>query len=467
MATINPDEAKPYVPGAGGGTVIPIQLSPPPGTAPSGDAGAGVPPVAPGEPLVPPPVTANRPRSLSEVRTSGETIKPDVTSSIEQQKIDSYNANIQAEQVSVAALASQYDNLIKSLQGQYRFAETAEEKQRLKYMLADIEAQYDAARQTITQTYDLSMANLRGRIGTEQQQVTDFAQRGGEAFTNLANELELRTAGVSNELAEKFQGIGLEKEATVANEWSNLLRSMAPIQGSYLLQLGNVRINSMNQTLDSMAMEAMAQQGELERQKATTQSITQLRYLEQVEDRINRELADYRDRKVGIEMTKIAQTQSALEFNARMSQDARNRMQTAADPRERYNAFTQYARGEGASMVDPQLFERQFIAASGGERPDNNIWWAYLEEATKTAEELLALATRARTDTYNSLARNMVIDPDTGSWLITEGSYLRKVYQDDLAQVEREYLESLSQYRQFENLLREIAPYSYTEPNRR
>jgi len=395
--------------------------------------------------------------SFAEVRSAGrpgpeinpETLSRGVTDYYAEQ-----NALVSAQQVDVGALASQYDGLIQNLQTSYRLAETEEERQRLRYMLADIEAQYDAAIQTINTTYQAKQENLANRIEEERAYSLDFAQRSGDVFTNLAEESEARLGDISQNLSEQYRGLGLESADSITNEWTQVVRALDPIQTTYLTEAGNNRVATMNRSLESMAMQEMAQMADLERLKAQTTSAAQYRYLEDVEDRINSEYIDMRNTITNITMTKISATQSALEFNATMRDRAAARIEQEPDPTARYDAFLEYSTGSGGMLMDPEEFEQQFRILSRGEAPDDRMWYNFLAEGAKVARGEFNVATQLLNDflvgTYQPFIRDSQIS-GTGV-----DSTIRNELEQTLRNLERDRNEAYELDTIYNSLLDEV-----------
>lgn len=464
MATV-----RPYVPGEQqdsslGGTIIPIQT---PGAS-SGDSGYTgdnsqrlSPSNAPGA-LTPIPrqdfggvssaldeLSGFQYKGLSGYRGTGDQISPTELAPSVTSRIDEYNSSIQAEQVSVSALARQYDNLIEQLRGQYRLAETEEEKQRLRYMLADIEAQYDAGKQSIKETYELFRGRLESNIGEERQYAQDFAGRAGQVFSNLADESESRIGALSQEMAGQHRGLGLQSAERIANEWTETIRALGPIQTSYLLEAGNSRVAAMSRSLESMAMQQVAQLADLERLKATTTSTAQYRYMEQVEKRINDEIESMRREMTSIMMTKISATQSALEFNARMRDSAASRMVREPDPAARYSGAIEYSRSQGSLLTSPEEFEKQFSAILGGEAPDDTMWYEFLKAGENQARAELAAANRALTDFQTNVVRR-------AESTVGGGEETNAAIAEQLAFHQKDRLDAYETWRRYSSLLEEI-----------
>jgi hypothetical protein len=206
-----------------------------------------------------------------------------------------------------------------------------------------------------------------------------------------------------------------------------------------------------------MVMQELAQQADLERLKARTTSEGQYQYLEEVGDRINQERVDMREDLTRITMTKIAATQSALEFNASMRDRAATRMQQEPDPAARYDAFREYARAEGAMLIDPEQFERQFMAASRGETPDDAIWYDFLLSGRNAARTEYNITRKSLTDfasKFMSGAGGSFDPSEPSSYLggAALGQILLEQYSALVADSESAY----ENYNEYETLLQEV-----------
>lgn len=299
---------------------------------------------------------------------------PDSVIAENQQRAD----NILSLQINKAAISKEYDNIISQLRDQYQFAETPEEKARLKYMLADIELEFDAANQSIEEVYELRQQDVSAMGPDILSRSRSEGQQAGSYFTSLAGTMEQDAANVRNRTADEFTGLGIENVDQVENEWTMLIRSFAPIQQTYIEDQGRQTINDLARIEASMEMQSASQLAQLERMRTGTVNTAQYRHMQQVEQRIETEKQDARARITSIMLDKLARLQSAAEFNAGLALRADEMLEEANNPDEYYGGLVNYALAMAEKgPTDYRAFEEGFIIRSGGVRPDNfisNIW---------------------------------------------------------------------------------------------
>lgn len=217
--------------------------------------------------------------------------------------------------VNVAGIQRQYDNILRELSSMYQLAETEEEKERLRYMLADIEAQRDAGLQAIETGYADTVATIRARGVTSAAEGTARAQQYGDQIRGTATDLEQRLVDRQAAQVAGNRGLGSGMSDPM-NEWVGLINAMAPAQQGYTQAMSDINVEGINWLGDVTASQGQAQAADLSRLAAATRSTATMGHMDRVADRIAQERAEQRAAMMQIMMASAGATQSAGQFNA-------------------------------------------------------------------------------------------------------------------------------------------------------
>lgn len=187
-----------------------------------------------------------------------------------------------------AGIQRQYENILRELQGMYQLSETAEEQERLRFLLADIEAQRDAGLQAIAEGYQQTVGAIRARAVTAQEQTNLRAQQFGSDLEGYADRAAQRMMLQNAQMQQDARGLGAGS-ANPVNEWVGLMSAMAPLQQRYTQGMGDITAEGINWLGDTVSAQGQAQQADLQRLAAATRSAGIMSHQRQVSDRINRE----------------------------------------------------------------------------------------------------------------------------------------------------------------------------------
>ena len=188
----------------------------------------------------------------------------------------------------VAAINRQYNNILRELQGMYQLSETDEERERLRFMLADIEAQRDAGLEAISQGYAQTVAAIQQRGEISRQQTAERAERFGSQLEGYADRTAQRMMLQNINQQQQFRGLGSGSQNPV-NEWVGLMSAMAPLQQQYTQRMGDITGEGIDWLAGTVGAQGQAQQADLQRLAAATRSASIMSHQRQVDDRIQRE----------------------------------------------------------------------------------------------------------------------------------------------------------------------------------
>jgi hypothetical protein len=188
----------------------------------------------------------------------------------------------------VAGINRQYNNILRELQSMYQLSETDEERERLRFMLADIEAQRDAGLQAISEGYAQTVTAIRERSDITRQRTQEQAQRFGGELEGYADRTAQRMMLQNLEQQQQFRGLG-SGSASPVNEWVGLMSAMAPLQQQYTQRMGDITAEGIDWMADTTSAQGQAQLADLQRLAAATRSAGIMGHQRQVADRIQRD----------------------------------------------------------------------------------------------------------------------------------------------------------------------------------
>lgn len=216
--------------------------------------------------------------------------------------------------VDTAAINRQYNNILNELKSSYQLSETEEERERLRFMLADIEAQRDAGLQAISEGYAETVSQIQEQAVLSGERTAERSQRYGQELEASADRAAQRMLFQQAQQQEDFRGLGSESDQPV-NEWVGLMSAMAPAQQLYTQRMGDISREGMEWLASTVGAQGQAQGAELQRLAAATRSGAIARYQKEVSDRINRERELQRAAILDTMTRQASALQSAEQFN--------------------------------------------------------------------------------------------------------------------------------------------------------
>ncbi len=213
-------------------------------------------------------------------------------------------------QQNASAIQQQYNNIFRELQGMYNLSETEEERERLRFMLADIEAQRDAGLQAIATGYADTAGRIRERAVTTQAESQERAQRYSDQLSQQAQTAQQRLIDQQAAQVAANRGLGIGAGVNPVNEWIGFMNTLPAIQQQYTQRMGDITSEGINWLADTVQGQGLAQQGDLQRLAAATRSGTIASHQQQVGDRISREQAEMRDALMRLSMAGVSASQT-------------------------------------------------------------------------------------------------------------------------------------------------------------
>lgn len=256
---------------------------------------------------------AGQPTAGSQAERPG-LVPPDSISSV------SANAANEAR-VNIAGINRQYNNILRELQGMYQLSETDEERERLRFMLADIEAQRDAGLQAVSEGYAQTVSQIQEQARISEERTAERSQRYSAELEASADRAAQRMMLQNLQQQQQFRGLGSGSQAPV-NEWVGLMSAIAPAQRLYTQRMGDISREGMEWLAQTVGAQGQAQGADLQRLAAATRSGAIARQQAEVSDRINRERELQRAAILDTLQRQASAVQSANQFNASLGSQA-------------------------------------------------------------------------------------------------------------------------------------------------
>ena len=260
-------------------------------------------------------------------------------------------AGVQAR-TDAEAINRQYNNILRELQGMYQLSETEEERERLRFLLADMEAQRDAGLQAISEGYAQTVAAIQQRAEISRTETGERSQRFGQELEGYADRTAQRMMLQNIEQQQQFRGLGSGSQTPI-NEWVGMMSAMAPLQQQYTQRMGDITSEGIDWMGDTVSAQGQAQAADLQRLAAATRSAGIMGHQRQVSDRIQRDTEALRAAQL-----QVMQQQAAAQSSG----------QNAVSPFDRSASIEEYALGRlGPGYIEQWLRDTGQSSLTPGE----------------------------------------------------------------------------------------------------
>lgn len=229
-------------------------------------------------------------------------------------------------QVNISGLKQQYDGVIEELKNQYKLAETDEEKERIRYIVADVEAQREAGEKAIAEVYASKVQEIQQRSATSRQQTGVSAQEAGDVFRRGASDLRSDVDKSRAGLVAGNRGLGLGGSfESGADPFVNLMSSMAPVSQNYAQRIGDIGSEAIDFMGATTQGQGAAQQADMRRLAMATSSAAQTQHASEVAQRIGTERIALNQQIAALRSQQMSEQSSGRELNAQLSAAERER----------------------------------------------------------------------------------------------------------------------------------------------
>lgn len=184
------------------------------------------------------------------------------------------------------SIKSNYDGAVGQIRRLYNLSETDEEKELLRFQLADLEAQVTSGQEAVRNLYSEKTQTIQLLASRSRQQGTEAAQSAGSLYTQSADDLEALQESRRNAQTEQYRGLGIGA-SSLDSDFSGLLRTLAPIaqdSAQGISDIGSQGLDYLSALGQSMGA---ARQGELQSLGVSRDAAIRQSYMEKVLDRIN------------------------------------------------------------------------------------------------------------------------------------------------------------------------------------
>lgn len=193
----------------------------------------------------------------------------------------SYNA-------SIGALNFQYDRAVNELRSMYELAETEDEKARLRFILADIQAQHEAGQRAITNVFERKRAEVAQLTEQSRENTLKSAQRAFDLYEVSANQLKDLLEASRQQMAGEVYGFGAAAPRD-QSEYVQLLSAMAPVAQQSRQAIGDIGTEGLEWLGAVMGEQTAARGADLQRLAMSTRSAAISQHQRQVDARVNAE----------------------------------------------------------------------------------------------------------------------------------------------------------------------------------
>lgn len=229
---------------------------------------------------------------------------------------------VPAQRENVMAIQQQYNNLLRDLRSMFNTSETEEERERVRMMLADIEAQRDAGLEAISSGYAAAQAGIRERGVAARQSGVERGAAAGGRLAGVGADLESRLVDQQAASAVANRGLGVgAAEVDPMNEWVGLINTLAPLQQNYFTAMGDITGEGIDWMADTAGLQGQAQAADLQRLALSTATGAEIAERRRIADRIQRERELERQAMMQLGLAGLSAGQSASQFNASLALD--------------------------------------------------------------------------------------------------------------------------------------------------
>jgi hypothetical protein len=244
---------------------------------------------APARPTPPAPARPTPPAPAGPTPPGGGATIPAIPPSIPpQDAIDRDQANRDELNRNLSAISSSYNGAVSEIRRLYNLSETEEEKELLRFQLADLEAQLDAGQKAVRKLYSEKTANLQLMTQQSRAEGTQSAEAIGQLYNQSATDLEALQEARRSAQVERNRGLGIGAVG-LEGDYGNLLRTMAPIAQSSAQTISDIGSQGLEFLSGLSQSMGAAREGELQSLAAARNASIREMYMQQVLDRINQE----------------------------------------------------------------------------------------------------------------------------------------------------------------------------------
>lgn len=206
-----------------------------------------------------------------------------------------FSSALQQYRDATAQIDAAYEQQLEELRGYYEFAETAEERAAIQFILADIEGQREAGHQIVEGVYNDAIEDAGARASAMQATAEDEAEAIQGMFRDAGERARAGTVEVADDATGSGVGVGLSPVQGDADAWQAQIEAAAPVEGAYAQRTGRIASEDAEWMGDLLGTEQGAQQGELQRVAMQLGAAAQADHDRRVQERIAAERMAFAD----------------------------------------------------------------------------------------------------------------------------------------------------------------------------
>lgn len=280
-------------------TAIPVNTPAAPGMpAPSGPAPTAPTPLSPSSPTLPGPASPSGGGGMSSVISQDDANRAEL-----QQNLD--------------AIGASYNKTLNEIKKLYNLSETEEEKELLRFQLADLEAQVKSGQEAVQNLYGEKTANLQLMAARSRQEGAKSAEGMGSVYSGAATDLEALQEARRAAQVEEYRGLGIGAVPLDA-DYSGLLRTLAPVAQTSAQTIADIGAQGLDYLGGLSESMGAARVGELQSLGAARDASIRQAYMQQVLERINDDRAQM-NQQIGSVLASRASSIASAVNNFRQS----------------------------------------------------------------------------------------------------------------------------------------------------
>lgn len=221
--------------------------------------------------------------------------------------------------VNIASLNAQYDKVISELSQQFALADTDEEKERIRNIVADIEAQREAGQQAIGDIYSRKVQEIQQTALASRQGTAQSAQSAGDVFRQAGQNIGQFAGESRDAMVAANRGLGAGQGAMGSDPWQNMMAGMAPVAQNYAQRIGDIGSQGIDFIGATTQGQEGAQQADLQRLALATSSSAQTQHASEVANRIANERLALAQMTAQLRAQQLGDVSSGQMFNAQLA----------------------------------------------------------------------------------------------------------------------------------------------------
>jgi hypothetical protein len=170
----------------------------------------------------------------------------------------------------------------------YQLSETDDEKERLRFMLADIQAQAEAGREAINNVFERKRKEVSELTEKSRENTLKSAQNAFDLYSVSAGQLKDMLEADRQKVAQEVTGFGAATPRD-QSEYVQLLSAMAPVAQQSRQAIGDINTEGLEWLGSVMGEQTASRQADLQRLSSSTRAAAISQHQQAVDARVNAE----------------------------------------------------------------------------------------------------------------------------------------------------------------------------------